>query len=125
MDALQYACPAIQTRTDRARSRRVFICLALAMASAPWTVGFALDEMTWLGILSPAGWERVLMVSVAGQALALGMWLGICAKMALEEGGLLEVEQVGVPLVLLVLVVWGIVDLLTAAAGCAYRVVGA
>ena len=93
----------------------VWICLACAIASAPWFVHFILTQPIMSAMFDRIAWHTMIAIAAAAQVMSLLLWMAMLLGMLRDERRLTDAEEAAIPATLVVLVLWGIMDLLISA----------
>ena len=101
---------------------RIAACLTLSLASGPCCVNWMLHASPLVASVVSSG--TVLTISLAAQALAFVLWMATAIGLLYEERELTEAEEAMMPLTLIVLSSWAIIDLLAGAVVLAARLTG-
>ena len=89
--------------------------MSCAIISGPVCVNAALNSPPMSEMFGRLRWETVITISVAAQVLSLALWMGILFGLMFDERPLGKVEESMLPLTLVLLVLWFIMDVLVSA----------
>jgi hypothetical protein len=114
MDTLAYADPTGLANPRGWRAfvwrNRIFGCFLLAILSGPFFVHWIIAPIPVSAALGPLRWTGAMAVTLIAQIVALVVWMGVAIGLLFDERRLTEAEELLMPLTLIVLVAWALVD---------------